>query len=176
MQNSFAQIKSSLLQAPLPPDIGEPSGASSVEIEIAENALTIQFPSDLKEWLHVVNSSCVGGGGFVGVNSRLESLDMEMIFDCYPQWKEKSWFPVASDGSGNYYVLFSNGEKQSVAFIDVAEDPGELTYVVASSLVLFLDAFIRKESGDNTWPFREQAVLQRDPDLASIKVAPMPWE
>jgi SMI1 / KNR4 family (SUKH-1) len=176
MKDSFDDIKLILLNAPLSPDDKEPSGASDAELRDAELDLSIQLPSCLKEWLRVVNSCCVGGGGLLGINAKLECNNLKTVFELYPHWKANRWFPVAADGSGNYYVLFSDGERNPVAFIDVTEDSWELTYVVASSLAIFLRAFIGKESGEKGWPFCEQVVLEMDPQLVDVKSAPMPWE
>lgn len=176
MNIEFDELKLMLVKAPLAPNESFPLGASPLEIEEVETMIHCRLPTDLKSWLAVANAVCVGGGGFVGVNAKRKSLDLCAIFDNYPSWKENSWFPVASDGSGNYYVLVANGIEKGVAFIDVAEDSETLTYRVASNLQVFVSRFIEKESGDSRWPFDKLDLLKRDPAVATSNIAPLPWE
>lgn len=176
MNIEFDELKLMLIDAPLAPDELLRSGALPSEIEEAETMIHRRLPNDLKSWLAVVNVVCVGGGGFVGVNAKRKSLDLCCIFKNYPSWKENGWFPIASDGSGNYYVLVDIGSEKGVAFIDVAEDSETLTYRVASNLRIFISRFIEKESGDSRWPFDKLDTLNRDPAVETSNIAPLPWE
>lgn len=174
MEKSFDQLVQLLRDAPLNPDADFPSGLNRSETIALQERLGIAMPPVFSEWLAKVNAPCVGSGGFVGFSPTRKSLDLESIYRNHPNWKSSGWLPVANDGSGNYYVLVP--PRFPVAFIDVSENSHGLAYVAASSLLKFIEMFIRRECGERDWPFNEDFVLKNDPDIKlHIDLGGMPW-
>lgn len=99
-------------------------------------------------------------------------IDIEARLALYPEWKAKSWIPVAGDGCGNYYLLLPDG---CVIFLDTQCDASHGRYVVGSSLAHFLVFLFEEELGATGWPFNANYVLQRDPKIEACQCAPMPW-
>ena len=177
--NKYEQFKPLLYKTILNPDDLPLSGASSCDIAAAERKLRRRLPKELKDWLRVVNGPSVGvQGGFLGVNSRGRNLeDVVDIVGVCRKWMEEGWFPVADDGCDNYYVMLSKTEGNPVAFIDMMADPSNLNYVAASNLAQFVRGFIESESGqDWYWPFDKDETLKRDPALATVTIAKLPWD
>jgi hypothetical protein len=63
-----------------------------------------------------------------------------------------------------------------VFFVDVMEDPEELSYVVASSLGRFLRFLLESDLGDRRWPFDEEYVTAEDPAIGAVDPPTLlPW-
>jgi cell wall assembly regulator SMI1 len=159
-----------------PPDEQIPAGISDSEISLCEARLGILFPEKLREWLGYSNGPCVGPGGMMGVKTVRDNLDIEVILDLHPTWKEKGWLPVAGDGCGNYYVLvISNPKESPVAFVDTMEAESELAYVVASDFWRFLFFLFRGDLRESRWPFDKVEFERMDPEIFHLGL-PLPWD
>ena len=172
-------LKELLDSVPGPPGEPLPEGVSDQSLADLVAALGRPLPTEMEAWLRHTNGPCVGPGGLFGVHTTRRSLDILATYELYPLWRQKSWLPVAGDGSGNYYVLDlerADSGKTPVYFVDVHEDDEAPTFVVASSLWSFLGFLLRKELGDTGWPFSKSEVLARDPDIESTEGARLPWE
>jgi hypothetical protein len=89
--------------------------------------------------------------------------------------------PLGTDGCGDYYVLALGSGQDSLRPVFFVDPHGEggygvPAYAVASGLWPFLRFLFRRELGERGWPFEARAVLARDPDLAKVQEAPLPWE
>jgi hypothetical protein len=100
------------------------------------------------------------------------------ILEFHPEWVGFDWIPIAGDGVGNYYVLDASRkhiDRDAVFFVDSMEDEG-LTYIAASSLLIFLESLLEKELGEKRWPFVATYVLSVDPDIMRIRDTNLlPW-
>ena len=170
-------IRDLLDRVPRAPGDSIPPGISMEVLDdfAARNALEIA--PDLARWLSITNGPCVGPGGFFGVKTSHDFLDIEGIYQSYPQWLHKKWIPVAGDGCGNYYVILPCRGRWPVVFIDTSRDPLVVEYVVASKMLIFVKAILEKELGTKGWPFEQRTVKQVDPELSLFSGAlPMPWD
>lgn len=168
-------------QVPSPPGETLPPGQSDSEIDGFTERTGLPVPAELREWLRFSNGPCIGPGGIFGIRPRSKHFDMEAVYEFLPEFKEKNWLPLGTDGCGNYYVLDLASEPESlrpVYFVDAYQDRGysRPTYAVASGLWLFLRFLFRAELGENGWPFDTRFVLSCDPLLAEVRGAPLPWE
>jgi cell wall assembly regulator SMI1 len=168
----------SLLHEMAHPDHPPRPGAALSELKMLETRLQCRLPDELRSWLATVDGAFVGGQGLLKAAKKSGPFSLEETFEFYPLWKENGWFPVASDGCGNSYVLLAKEEGHPVAFIDTMHDPSKPNYLVASSLVTFLGLFIASEAAGvgGAWMFDKSIALELDPALASRKGAPLPWE
>jgi hypothetical protein len=130
-------------------------------------------PPDLELWLGRCNGLDLDDGTWLlGWGSQLSEMNrMENVFELYPEFSRMGWWPVASDGCGNYWVLTGDG----VGFVDCAEDPGRVAYVVASSLERFLVPFLLPFLDRHGWPFDETTVGEWDPHVIGVNLI-KPWE
>lgn len=122
-------------------------------------------PADLVVWLSRCNGLLLADGTWLlGWGGHLDSiLRMESVLESYPGFAENNWWPVASDGCGNYWVLADDG----VAFVDCAEDPGRRAYIVSSTLDRFLVPFLLPFLDQKGWPFEYDTVKVWDPTVVS---------
>lgn len=111
----------------------------------------------------IQNGAIAGPGLLLGADTDNPDLDISFNQSLWPEWPEQRWLPVATDGVGNAYVVTSD------------EDPGSLAYVGASSLVHFLVFLLDKELGERRWPFDADYVTEQDPAITSAPGAPLPW-
>jgi hypothetical protein len=130
-------------------------------------------PSDLLAWLGRCNGLLLDDGTwFLGWGQHLDArFRIEAVFESYPVFARNNWWPVASDGCGNYWVLTADG----VGFVDCAEDPGRVAYVVASSLERFLVPFLLPFVDRNGWPFDRATVQAWDASVLSVNLIKA-WE
>lgn len=179
LMNLRDEVAALVASAPLPP--GEPPIRSLDDVALASFADRVgtRIPPVLADWLRIANGAPVGPGGLFGIGTARRSLDIETYLKEYPEWLARDWFPVAGDGSGNYYVLSSIADAavpHPVLYIDTHEDPAEIAYVVASDLWYFLRFLLRAELGEEGWPFSQTKVLHEDPAIALVKGAPYPCD
>lgn len=137
----------------------------------------ISIPEELKAWLMEAGDIEIGDG-FYGVNPGRLSVDK--IWELFPKWQSKGWFPIAGDECGNYYVLDTVslcGPTHPVFFVDTSEDEERPAYVVASSLWRFLKFFLLKLlKRERSWPFDKQVVSEADPEILACIGVPFPWD
>jgi len=176
VSDEFLEIRELLKTAERQPEEPLLLGASESQLMTAESILNMKIPVELEKWLRIVNGSCVGGKAILGVALDRRSLDAVETLEFYTQWKEKGWFPVACDGCGNFYVLVLSHEPHPVAFVDVQYDSNGLAYLVASRLTTFIRGLIGLELGEKRWPFDRAFVIQSDPGIACLDIAPLPWD
>jgi len=117
------------------------SGATEAEIVTLAATLGWPLPPGLAEWLRLCRGEAVGAGGVFGIRPDAPHLDMVGFLDLYPEWRDRRWSPIASDGCGNYFVLTEDG---SVGFVDTMEQPTALRNVVAPSLMEFLRDYLAR--------------------------------
>jgi hypothetical protein len=150
-----------------------------------ERKYDLDLPAELKAWLRRCDGAAVNPGGIYPLFSRSsEEVSIDWYLTSYPEWRARGWLPVASDGCGDVYVLATSlgapHGTHPVFFLDQAdwETPA---YLVASGLWRFLFLLLKSEvlhaNGERVyWPFDREAVLAEDPDLASCRGIPLPWD
>ena len=161
------------------------TAATDEELRRFEQIHGINLPSELKLWFQRCNGANVNPGGLDSLFPRHEVVCLDWHFKQYPAWKERGWYPLASDGSGNLYIMTSQTIIPStgthpVCFLDQC-DFEKPRYAVASGVWKFLHFLLQNEvlheQGRNEfWPFDKQAVLAADPALAECRDIPLPWE
>ena len=172
----YEQVSSLLHRVPRAPEQPFPGGASEAELADLARRLDIALPDDLATWLRVCKGEAIGPGGVFGARPDRESDDIAAVLALHPRWRTKGWLPVAGDGCGNYYVLFTTHPLAGfVGFIDTIADPDHLDYLVASNLWQFLLFLFERELGEPGWPFDARAVLAKDPGLAQAPAELVPW-
>ncbi len=158
---------------PREPGTSLPPGASDSQIDGFCFVRGIPIPTEVREWLQFSDGPCIGPGGVYGLG------DFKETYSFLPQFKEKLWLPLGTDGCGDYYVLALESEDKPlrpVYFIDPYVDGyGVPTYAVASEFWRFLWFLFQSELGDRRWPFNREHVLSHDPDLEKVKSALLPW-
>jgi hypothetical protein len=134
----------------------------------------VPIPPEVREWLRFTDGPCIGPGGVYGLR------EFEKTYKFLPDFKDKRWLPLGTDGCGDYYVLALESEDEPlrpVYFIDPHQDGGYgmPTYAVASEFWRFLWFLFQHELGERRWPFGVEFVLANDPALKDVKSALLPW-
>ena len=161
---------------PWPPEGVLVEGAAAAQLSAATQQLPFSLPPELQDFLSFLNGPCIGPGGILGIQTTRPALDLLIVLEQYPTWKANAWIPVAGDGCGNYYVMvLGQFGRHPICFVDTVAAPNELAYVVGSNLWKFLEFLLERELGRKGWPFSAEFVLERDPNLANIECAPLPW-
>lgn len=178
MSPSFDRALALVTQVPRPPEASEPSGATADQLNSLERSLQQPLPVELTAWLGKCNGVVAGPGVLYGARPDNLTLDIGVARASWPEWVARGWIPVASDGTGNAFVLqgASPPEPSPVYFVDCSEDPARLGYVAASSLDRFLVFLLERELGQGGWPFDSSYVLERDPEISEAGGAPLPWD
>jgi cell wall assembly regulator SMI1 len=155
------------------------SGATDKQFDQLRQAIGFEPPADLVDWLRVCNGVIAGPGGLYGASPPEDFLDIAGLLQLFPHWRDNRWIPVAGDGNGNHYVLDAGRQhldRDAVYFVDVMEDPDELSYVVGSSLARFLRFLLLSDLGDRRWPFDEAYVSAEDPAILAVEPDTLlPW-
>lgn len=174
----YDQVVALLNRVPRPPESPGIDGATVDQVESLESRLQQPLSPSLKTWLQVCNGAIAGPGVLLGTVPTKPELDIVCVQSLWPDWRENRWIPVATDGVGNAYVVaaWPSGSDESVYFVDCSEDPGSLAYVAGASLVAFLTFLLRKELGDDRWPFDASFVTAHDPAITHTVGAPSPWD
>ncbi|WP_144394245.1 SMI1/KNR4 family protein [Pleionea sediminis] len=159
--------------------VGVNDGLTNTEFFKAQNDIGVAIPDDLKLLLHSVNGTSIPPGGIFGINTPQDFLDIIEVYKLYPEWKEKGWIPIATDGCGNYYAVVTNNEfniLNCVVFIDTMESTSKPSFIVSSNIWAFLQGLINEERNQEGWPFDKDGVLARDPDVEKSQNIAYPWE
>jgi len=172
-----------LKRLPMPAESSLAPGASNEAIELFSRRTGIVLPEDVREWLRLTNAPLVGYCALLGIG--VED-GIEEILDRYPEWKQRYWLPIATDGCGNYYVVPTKrdfGEGFPVLFIDTMADRNSPAYIVASDIGRFLLFFFEDQLKDHSltfntesWPFNKEQVTKEDPAIVKFKNVRLPWE
>jgi cell wall assembly regulator SMI1 len=157
-----------------------PPGATDEQIAIFSDEFGIQIPYDVREWLKITD----GAAGFLGIASTLRGWDIASMWKQRPHWYQKQWIPVGSDLFGNFYLRVpdsADGMRGGVCFVE-GTISHELAYAVASDtlhlayFVLDMRTVIKSYKETYGWPFDRDFVISRDPQIADVNVAPLPWD
>lgn len=159
---------------PREPSVPLPLGAEEYQLDAFAVTNGFPLPVGVREWLMYTDGPCIGFGGIHGLR------DYKRTFGILPEFQERQWLPLGTDGCGDYYVLALNSEDlplHPVYFIDsIREGYEKPSYVVASGFWRFLWFMFKHELGERGWPFNKGYVLAHDPDIATIKSAVLPWD
>lgn len=133
-------------RVPAPPE-QEFKGASYEELRSLEARISRSLPSELRQWLQIINGAHIGPGGVFGTRPRRDYLSIEKYLSLFPEWVTFGWIPVASDEMGNYWVVVPNGPDGSpnwVAFINTESDPNSVDRYAASDFMYFMRFCLRR--------------------------------
>ena len=100
----LADLRALALRVPAPPGYTMPAGASETAFKNFERRTGLQLTAPFRAWLAEINGAMIGPGGLFGVREPSDFLSIEKCLRMYPKWRELGWVPVASDGTGNYWV------------------------------------------------------------------------
>jgi len=158
--------------------------ATDEDLQRFEQIHGIRLPKELKSWFRRCDGANVNPGGLESLFPKNQPISLDWHFRQYPAWKERGWFPVASDGCGDLYVMTARTIIPStgthpVCFLDQS-DFTKPRYAVASGVWKFLylllqTEVLRDEEREDYWPFSKEFVLAADPALAECKDVPLPW-
>lgn len=176
LNDDLSRIVDLLNEVPRAPGKRLPSGLMEETIAGFEERTGLTLPPEHREVLRRSNGPCVGPGGIFGIQPATSFLDIEQLYDSWPEWRERRWVPIAGDGNGNFYVAVPVLGEWPVVFIETTDDPLQPAFVVASGVLKAIRALLEKELRNGGWPFAEEAVLAADPKLAKFAQAfPLPW-
>lgn len=158
---------------------------SEEQLKAFEEEHSLVLPSELREWFKCSNGASVNPGGLYSLFSQGKEASLDWYLNSYPDWKSNGWFPVASDGCGDLYMMTAQSIVPSsathpVCFFDQS-DFTKPQYAVASGLWAFLyqllqTEVLRDQGKTAYWPFNKTAVLAVDPPLAECREIALPWE
>jgi hypothetical protein len=165
-------------RVPMPPGYELPHGATEDELTEFESRTGLSLVAEHKDFLRRINGAMIGPGGVFGVRNASDVLSIEEYLKIFPEWRERGWVPIASDGVGNYWVVTDgpDGSAGWVAFVDVHLDAHSVGYYAASSFNRFLNFLIRSELGEYEWPPRQEYAMQWDPRLVELPSSVRPWK
>lgn len=159
---------------PVPEEYQRHSKAGDVQIDKFAERVEFLIPDQLRSWLKIAD------GVFIGNQQMLSLLEIESIYEYQNDWREKMWIPIATDGTGNTYIIpvgEEYGMGYPVFFYDCYDDFENPSYIVASDLAHFLEFFMEDELRITTlWPFNKEYVIGKDPDIINFPKLTLPWE
>jgi cell wall assembly regulator SMI1 len=170
-------LRALALRVPAPPGYTLPGGASEKELSELELRTGLRIPAEFRAWLVEVNGAMIGPGGVFGARDRRDVLSIEGCVRLFPAWRKLGWMPIASDGTGNFWVTLLGPDKSNgwVAFIDAQIDPEVISYYAATTVFRFLGFLLEAELGERGWPGDKSYVLARDPGLLRVPDCLAPW-
>ena len=167
---------------PLQDGAVHPRGAADDEIQRFEDEMNVNLPSELRSWLKVCDGALVNPGCVYGLNFPAD-VNIGWYLREYPGWAQRRWFPIASDGCGDIYILdceylTPSTSTHPVVFLDQS-DFAEPSYIVASGLLRFLFFLFESEivadrGGEVFWPTCRDKVVAVDPAIEETTL-PLPW-
>ncbi|GIF77127.1 SMI1/KNR4 family protein [Asanoa siamensis] len=175
LESTRDEVARLLITAVREPGRSYPDGADDAEIADLRRIVGRPLPTELVEWLRLCKGDAIGPGGLYGVPHDGHADDIASVLASFPGWRDRGWLPVAGDGSGDYYVLITDGKLAGhVAFIDQS-DFDALGYIVATTIWTFVRSLLLADAGDRRWPFDRGHVLGLDPAMAHVPAALLPW-
>lgn len=174
MTSKYHGVLRLLQQSPHPPGWSMPGGPQTQQIADLEAAVGFAIPAAVVEWLEQCNGCVAGPGVLFGATSGCALTDILSAMELWPRWRQDRWLPIASDGSGNFFVAVAYEHQVQVFFVECTLDPGRLSYIFGSSVERFLEFLLEGELGESGWPFDPEYVLSRDPDIR-YSTGPLPW-
>lgn len=168
-----------LLKLPLRGAKRLPDGATSKQLDSAEDSLGYELPTEYRDWLSISNGPPVVPGGMVGIGKKVRANDILGLFAIYPEWRDKRYLPITGDGLGNDFILAIGDEFggwRPVLFVETQAGLTSPSYIVASDLWHFLKAFFLSELGDEWWPFDPERTTHSDPDIMKVPNVTLPWD
>ena len=187
------QVSSLLAKAPMTQTKHKPYPSAKEEyFEQFMVEYGFSIPSTLADYLRISNGAWIYPNGVYGIYTEDERLDIRKMFEYFPEWLERKWIPISSDGCGCYNVMdagYNQTEHQPIFFIDCS-DYVKPDYIVASNMWTYIYFHIEQELRDeenpppefphmsepSLWPFNKEYVLSVDPDIEKITAYPIPWE
>jgi hypothetical protein len=173
-------------------------GVSAAQLEALESELGLSLPWDLRELLASLAGPYLIDGRLLTCSPSDPRTDIAAVARANPVYRAEGWIPLAVDSGGNPFVVLSGASHPDgtpVAFIDREANQWQLDYLVASTVWLFgrflfereiqvlgIKAIKDEDEWDKAydtlvyWPFDEDKVLARDPKLATLTGAPLPWD
>jgi len=103
--DDYKRVLDLLEQAPKPPEARPPEGAAPGQIDAAERQIGYSLPASLRDWLSLCNGYIAGPGVLYGARPDYGALDLASAISLWPEWRSRRWVPVASDGTGNAYLV-----------------------------------------------------------------------
>lgn len=167
-----------LNQLPTPPGQPIPPGTNAEQLRIFEEEHSTPIPETMKDWLKLCNGPNVPPGGYFGIKTGINFLNIDYYWKMHPEWKEKKWIPISGDGCGNYFTICPNRAVKNdcpVFFIDIISSAEIPSYIVSSNLWIFLKESMKKEIVKSRWPFQKDITLQLDPGLVEYRSENLPW-
>ncbi|HKD29146.1 MAG TPA: SMI1/KNR4 family protein [Xanthobacteraceae bacterium] len=155
-----------------------PRPATLDDIRKFETENEMSLSRDVVEWLMTENGIQGGPSALLNGVSGREVRATKGALTSNPEWNSMNWFPLGEDGCGNCYVSYPIDrlpDRRPVCFVDTADDPLRIAYVVASSVWHFLYFILNEQMGDERWPFNKDYVLEQDPTIQEFTELPMPW-
>lgn len=158
------------------PELKFENGISMGELNLVLQSYNLQANEDLFEYFGTINGIIIGPGALLGIKRNLPFLSVEFYKNLNSFILSEKILPIASDGTGNIYVLIldkSDIRYGSVYFIELHSTSFCLEYVVASSLSKFIEFILKFHHGEalNKWPYNKQFMEEFDSDLFKIKGA-----
>lgn len=168
-----------------------PPGATESDFERFRVDTGLRLPAELEDWLSVSNGPFIGQAGYLGVGRGLEGGTMEKTLSVFQEFVRNQWFPICSDGCGNYYVFDVSdtfAPFRPVLFIDCFEAFDKPSFTASSNFWLFVTLYLEKDitlrhvTDDEEimsywWPFHEKETLDTDPELGYFRQLKLcPWQ
>ncbi len=184
MHDRQIQIINLLAREELIAPWGLPAGPLDTDLQEFEANYGMRIGGDLVDWFSLVNGAGCGGQYFLGLpragkKPRYCSLEERLL----PEWIDRKWLPIAADGCGNHYLVdltVATPERTVVFFNETIIDACEKQYAVASNIWIFSELFalyeINFDPHVDQWPFDRDLTLKRDPAMAKVRSAPLPWQ
>ena len=153
--------------------------ATELDLAAFETKEGVVLHDALRQWLRMSNGGTALEPHWHGVNQGNNLADASFVWRLKPGWRAQQWFPVAGDGSGNYYLTPLAPDDQGlhpVFFFNVLESIEKPTFVAASDLWHFVYARLATEYKLEMegWPFDKHVTIRFDPDLLRVGGV-LPW-
>jgi len=144
-------------------------GLSVDAIESIARVSPFPLPVELYEWF----LACGGGYTQLGAIYGKSQDGIAWLDDVFISETLTNALCIASDGCGNYYSVVNCQSRYIVVFQESISK--EEMFVCGSSVRAFWSIYAHAIK-TNKWPFKQSTLDKLDPELASIKEYPKPWD